>query len=223
MAEVKNKVVTVEGLDAVHDYNESTYLKRTNALTTIGITATSTELNYCDGVTSNIQTQLNNKAASSHTHTLANLSDRAIITAGLATTSTTISTSGDSVGYVDIPLTLSTSVGSSLTVSDGSIVIGSGISKVKISAQALVGTPNDLTVVKSVAIRKNAATDPDGYLARTQIRFAQASRPESVSIPTLVVGVTEGDIISLSYCGAINDVVYGYNKICTYMTIEKVA
>lgn len=33
-----------------------------------GITATTTELNYIDGVTSNIQTQLNGKAASSHTH-----------------------------------------------------------------------------------------------------------------------------------------------------------
>jgi hypothetical protein len=33
------------------------------------LTATAAELNYCDGVTSNIQTQLNGKAASSHTHT----------------------------------------------------------------------------------------------------------------------------------------------------------
>lgn len=33
-----------------------------------GLTATVAELNYCDGVTSNIQTQLNGKAASSHTH-----------------------------------------------------------------------------------------------------------------------------------------------------------
>jgi hypothetical protein len=30
-------------------------------LTNLGVTATATELNYCDGVTSNIQTQLNNK------------------------------------------------------------------------------------------------------------------------------------------------------------------
>lgn len=36
------------------------------ALTNLGITATATELNYVDGVTSNIQSQLNNKAASSH-------------------------------------------------------------------------------------------------------------------------------------------------------------
>lgn len=34
-----------------------------------GVTATATELNYVDGVTSNIQTQLNGKAASTHTHT----------------------------------------------------------------------------------------------------------------------------------------------------------
>lgn len=36
-----------------------------------GVTATSTEINYLDGVTSNIQTQLNGKAASSHTHNYA--------------------------------------------------------------------------------------------------------------------------------------------------------
>ena len=41
------------------------------ALTNLGLTATATELNYVDGVTSNIQTQLNNKASSSHTHNYA--------------------------------------------------------------------------------------------------------------------------------------------------------
>jgi hypothetical protein len=40
-----------------------------------GITATTTELNYIDGVTSAIQTQLDGKAATSHTHTVANISD----------------------------------------------------------------------------------------------------------------------------------------------------
>ena len=34
---------------------------------------TSTELEYLDGVTSNIQTQLNNKASSNHTHTIASI------------------------------------------------------------------------------------------------------------------------------------------------------
>ena len=61
MAETKNKIVTVESLKAKHDYDENTYLKKSGALTTLGITATATELNYVDGVTSNVQTQLNNK------------------------------------------------------------------------------------------------------------------------------------------------------------------
>lgn len=43
-------------------------------LSSFGLTATATELNYCDGVTSNIQTQLNAKAASSHTHSYLPLS-----------------------------------------------------------------------------------------------------------------------------------------------------
>ena len=74
MAEVKDKVVTVESLNALHDYDESTFLKISGALGTLGITATAAEinkldgvtattaeLNYVDGVTSNIQTQLNGK------------------------------------------------------------------------------------------------------------------------------------------------------------------
>lgn len=39
-----------------------------------GVTATAAELNYVDGVTSNIQTQLNGKAATSHTHSAATTS-----------------------------------------------------------------------------------------------------------------------------------------------------
>lgn len=41
---------------------------KVDSLSDLGITATATELNYVDGVTSNIQTQLDNKANSSHTH-----------------------------------------------------------------------------------------------------------------------------------------------------------
>jgi hypothetical protein len=38
------------------------------SLPALGVTASVTELNYMDGVTSNVQTQLNGKAASEHTH-----------------------------------------------------------------------------------------------------------------------------------------------------------
>jgi hypothetical protein len=46
----------------------------TYTLSSFGVTATATELNYMDGVTSNVQTQLNGKAASSHTHSVATTS-----------------------------------------------------------------------------------------------------------------------------------------------------
>ena len=45
------------------DDNDTTY-----TLGSFGITATAQELNYTDGVTSNIQTQLNGKSASNHNH-----------------------------------------------------------------------------------------------------------------------------------------------------------
>ena len=44
---------------------------QTISLSTFGITATAAELNYMDGVKSNVQTQLNGKASSSHTHNYA--------------------------------------------------------------------------------------------------------------------------------------------------------
>lgn len=39
------------------------------------VTASATELNYVDGVTSSIQTQINGKANTSHTHTLSQITD----------------------------------------------------------------------------------------------------------------------------------------------------
>lgn len=55
--------------------------------TLAGLNATIAELNYCDGVTSSIQTQLNGKAASSHTHTIANITNLQTTLDGKASTS----------------------------------------------------------------------------------------------------------------------------------------
>jgi hypothetical protein len=57
-----------------------------------GITATVTELNYMDGVTSNVQTQLNAKAASSHTHSYAGSSSAG----GAATSANKLNTNAGS-------------------------------------------------------------------------------------------------------------------------------
>ena len=64
--------ITLEGSDG--SSSEVTDANTTYTLSSFGITATATELNYMDGVTSNVQTQLNGKAASSHSHSTATTS-----------------------------------------------------------------------------------------------------------------------------------------------------
>ena len=51
-----------------------------DALKNLGLTATAAELNYTDGVTSNIQTQLNGKANSSHSHSTSDISSGVLST-----------------------------------------------------------------------------------------------------------------------------------------------
>lgn len=64
--------ITLEGSDG--SSSEVTDANTTYTLSSFGVTATATELNYMDGVTSNVQTQLNGKAASSHSHSTATTS-----------------------------------------------------------------------------------------------------------------------------------------------------
>ena len=64
-------VTSASGLTACPIISGVPYYKDTNTtytLSSFGLTATAAELNYVDGVTSNIQTQLNGKASTSHTH-----------------------------------------------------------------------------------------------------------------------------------------------------------
>ena len=65
-----------------------------------GLTATVSELNFMDGVTSNVQTQLNRKASSSHTHSNYATSDHTH--SGYAASSHTHSTMGSSSDYNQI-------------------------------------------------------------------------------------------------------------------------
>ena len=64
--------ITLEGSDG--SSSEVTDANTTYTLSSFGVTATATELNYMDGVTSNVQTQLNGKAASNHNHSTATTS-----------------------------------------------------------------------------------------------------------------------------------------------------
>lgn len=64
--------ITLNGSDGSE--TSVTDANTTYSLSSFGVTATATELNYMDGVTSNVQTQLNGKAASGHNHSTATTS-----------------------------------------------------------------------------------------------------------------------------------------------------
>lgn len=64
--------ITLKGSDG--SKTSVTDANTTYSLSSFGVTATAAELNYMDGVTSNVQTQLNGKAASNHSHSTATTS-----------------------------------------------------------------------------------------------------------------------------------------------------
>lgn len=61
------------------------------------LTATATELNYMDGVTSNVQTQLDGKASSGHTHSDATTSTSGFMTAAMVTKLNGIATGANKI------------------------------------------------------------------------------------------------------------------------------
>lgn len=72
-----SSVTSASGYTACPIISGVPYYKDTNttySLGSFGVTATAAELNYTDGVTSNIQTQLNGKAVIGHTHSLSQVS-----------------------------------------------------------------------------------------------------------------------------------------------------
>lgn len=81
LTSIQGRTVTLAdaGADRIFGWDDSANayvnLSAADALAALGVTATATELNYVDGVTSAVQTQLNGKAATSHTHTLTAVTD----------------------------------------------------------------------------------------------------------------------------------------------------
>ena len=90
--------ITLNGSDG--SKTSVTDANTTYSLSSFGVTATATELNYMDGVTSNVQTQLNGKAASSHSHSNYLTTTGTAAAATKLATARTISLSGDASGSV---------------------------------------------------------------------------------------------------------------------------
>lgn len=139
--------ITLRGSDG--STTSVTDTNTTYTLSSFGITATATELNYVDGVTSKIQTQLNNKAALDHNHSASDI------------TSGTLSTSRGGTGITSNPSMLvnlgSTSSASVFTTSPrpgitGTLSIshgGTGATSASAARTALGACSSNIIMVSS--------------------------------------------------------------------------
>lgn len=107
-------------------------------------------------------------------------------------------------------------VGGKLTFSNNSIVIGAGVSKIKISYNIKLGVPNTTRVFTYLEHNGNRISQegywPTGTNAQGNISFS----------PRLME-VQEGDYFELACYGQANVIIYGKGTgqfISTYMTIE---
>ena len=143
-----------------------------------GVTATAAELNYVDGVTSNIQTQLNGKAASSHTHAVSQITgltaSRALVSdaSGHPAVSTVTSTE---LGYLDgvtsaIQTQLNGKAASSHTHSAATTSANgfmSSADKVKLNGIEAGATQNDDIIIKTESPLNNEVSVAVGRQTNT--------------------------------------------------------
>lgn len=121
-----------------------------------------------------------------------------------------------SADYEILPLSASTIFGNGLIVSNNGILIGQGISKIRISGQICYGAAT--TGLKTCAIWISTST---AHLARTQMNIASASLAESIVISPRIVDVAAGNLLTLRCHGTANDIIYGgINQ--TYFTVETI-
>lgn len=118
--------------------------------------------------------------------------------------------------YTHIPLTVYNTEGDGLIYENGSVKIGKGISKVKVSGCAKFGTNGVST--KHIHIDKNDTT-----IAWALENPASASLGASPKVTPVVIDVVEGDLIDLKYhTSSSGDVVAGHTTCFTYLTVEAV-
>ena len=118
--------------------------------------------------------------------------------------------------YEIVKWTTATAVGTGLTLnSAGGIVIGEGVSVVRISGQITAGAQSN--GMKVAAIWTSTSTS---HLARSQAYISTAN-PQTINFAPKLVSVSPGNILTVRFYGASGDVVYG-GSMQSYFTVEAV-
>lgn len=137
-----------------------------------------------------------------------------IMTAYLSSNLTVSSANANA--YTNFTLSRYESTGDRLTISGGGIRVGANVSRIKVSAQAQI-VPSGGASIKHLRVYKNSATV--GWAIH---RCTAANENTTLSIPSRVLSVSEGDIIYLKYYALANDVFNGSGDIPTMLTVEVV-
>ena len=188
------------------NYNDLTNKPAATTLSSLGVTATAAELNYVDGVTSNIQTQLNGKAASSHTHAMNSITDRGTITF-------TGAISGTYDGTNDISVNIPTAGGGVADSVDWSNVtnkpkwIGdtkpsynySEITGIIPIADIPTGTTSSTVALGNHTHNQYLTSIPSEYITQTELNSALADYATTDDIPSLSGYATQSWVQSQGY------------------------
>lgn len=132
-----------------------------------------------------------------------------IITANLAEETSLSTTSSTKV-----PLVATVNVGDKLSITDGGIVIGTGVKNIKVSATARFDTTAEGNIL-TLYIKNNGIN----YMYANAI--AKGNR-ESLSLTPRVINVNDGDVITLeAQNGSSTESRLAYaNRLATYVTVE---
>lgn len=201
----------------ISELTHITSLSGSDLVPVVDVSETATGNATIDEITASVDTKigtLSNLTTTDKTsvvNAINELNGRNILT---ATTSSDVTLSSTSDTAVD--LVLSNSIGSKLSVSNGKVVIGSGVSKVLISGKANFNTLTSSATQRYFKIKKN----------NTEIlvsRNASPSNTNGLAMPITpnLIDVTSGDTISISAQGVSGDVLRTTN-VWTYITIEVV-
>lgn len=118
--------------------------------------------------------------------------------------------------YEIVKWTHATTVGTGLSLnSAGGIVIGEGVSVVRISGQITAGAQSNGT--KFAAIWTSTSNT---HIARTQANITTAA-PQTINFAPKLVSVSSGNVLTVRFYGASGDVVYG-GSMQSYFTVEAV-
>ena len=140
------------------------------------LTATATELNYMDGVTSNVQTQLNAKAASSHTHnSYVNQNAFSNVTIGETTISADTTTD-----------TLTLVAGSNITLTPDATN-----DKITIAAKDTTYSTGTATTAGLTKLYGSTGSSTDGTMTRSAITSALSTKEASGSAAAALADAKE--------------------------------